>query len=142
MSVVANGIVENKYIKDFLLAGKCTCSIRNNKTGNEYLFEINENNKNDKMYFIQSITGMGKIYAGYLFLQEDGSIIYNKGPKGQIPEEDKRIQAILYVLKNYEILPPYVIVQHLGKCARCRRPLSDPESIRRGLGPECAKKVL
>lgn len=141
MSAITSGIVENKYIKDFLLAGKCTCSIRNNKTGNEYLFEIDENSKNDKMYFIQSITGMGKIYAGYLFLQEDGSITYNKGPKGQIPEEDKRIQSILYVLKNYEVLPPYVIVQHLGKCARCRRKLTDPESIRRGLGPECAKKV-
>ncbi len=29
---------------------------------------------------------------------------------------------------------------HEGKCARCGRKLTTPESIQRGLGPECAEK--
>lgn len=142
MSEIFSGVVENKYIRDFLLAGKCTCSIENTKTRNKYLFEVNANKKNDKMFFIQSITGMGKIYGGYILIKEDGSLSYNQGPKGQITDDDMRIQALMYVLKNYDRLPPYVVVQHLGRCARCRRKLTDPDSIRRGLGPECAKKVL
>lgn len=141
MSEIFSGVVENKYIRDFLLAGKCTCSIENTKTRNKYLFEVNANKKNDKMFFIQSITGMGKIYGGYILIKEDGSLSYNQGAKGQIPESDIRIKSIFYVLNHYETLPSYVLVQHLGRCARCRRKLTDPESIRRGLGPECAKKV-
>ena len=31
-------------------------------------------------------------------------------------------------------------VAKIGKCARCGRALSDPVSIRRGLGPTCYKK--
>lgn len=30
---------------------------------------------------------------------------------------------------------------HEGKCGRCGRTLTTPESIERGLGPECAKKL-
>ena len=33
-----------------------------------------------------------------------------------------------------------VQVWHYGRCGRCRRPLTDPASIRRGLGPICASK--
>ncbi len=142
MSESMGGIVDNQYLKDFLLAGKCDCSIENIKSGNRFIYEINGNKKNENMFFVQSVTGMGKIYGGYILLKEDGSIVYNKGPKGQITDDDMRIQALMYVLKNYDRLPPYVVVQHLGRCARCRRKLTDPDSIRRGLGPECAKKVL
>ncbi len=28
-----------------------------------------------------------------------------------------------------------------GRCERCHRKLKDPESVKRGLGPICAKKV-
>jgi hypothetical protein len=32
-------------------------------------------------------------------------------------------------------------VDHLGACGRCGRPLTVPESIRSGFGPECIGKV-
>ncbi len=37
--------------------------------------------------------------------------------------------------------PPQMEFWHVGKCARCARQLTDPVSIARGLGPECAGKV-
>jgi hypothetical protein len=33
-----------------------------------------------------------------------------------------------------------VEMYHMGACGRCGRPLTDPESIQRGLGPICASK--
>lgn len=33
------------------------------------------------------------------------------------------------------------IVRALGRCIRCGRTLSDPESIARGYGPDCARLV-
>lgn len=36
---------------------------------------------------------------------------------------------------------PYVEVRHEGRCGRCGRPLTDPDSIKRGFGPECIQKL-
>lgn len=33
------------------------------------------------------------------------------------------------------------LLSHLGRCRRCGRALSDPESLRRGVGPECTRKA-
>jgi hypothetical protein len=36
-------------------------------------------------------------------------------------------------------LPEGYKIQHEGKCCRCGRTLTTPESIERGIGPECVK---
>jgi hypothetical protein len=33
---------------------------------------------------------------------------------------------------------PDAEVMHVGKCCKCRRLLTTPESIQRGIGPECS----
>ncbi len=33
--------------------------------------------------------------------------------------------------------PSYMRIDHAGKCGRCGRTLTTPESIKRGIGPEC-----
>jgi hypothetical protein len=38
-------------------------------------------------------------------------------------------------------LHPELVVRHEGKCGRCGRTLTVPESIDRGIGPECAGKI-
>lgn len=40
--------------------------------------------------------------------------------------------------KNEEHLA-LIKFQHEGRCGRCNRPLTVPESIERGIGPECAQ---
>lgn len=40
-----------------------------------------------------------------------------------------------------DILHTDVDVIHVGKCGVCGRALTNPESIRRGIGPECWSKV-
>jgi hypothetical protein len=39
-------------------------------------------------------------------------------------------------------LPGSVDVLHSGRCGRCGRTLTTPDSIERGLGPECAHKAI
>lgn len=34
--------------------------------------------------------------------------------------------------------PPSLVILHEGECGKCGRPLTDPESIRTGLGPVCS----
>ena len=35
------------------------------------------------------------------------------------------------------VMPPQLEFRHEGKCGRCSRPLTDPVSIDRGIGPDC-----
>jgi hypothetical protein len=37
-------------------------------------------------------------------------------------------------------LPENIEFYHLGRCGRCGRKLTDPESINRGLGPKCSEE--
>lgn len=138
---VSEGIVNSEYVLDFLLSGRCECAIHNIKTGNRFLYKVQQNKENKEMYFVKSITGLGDIYAGFI-IYKDGQVTYSKGAKGNLGIDDIRIQALLYVFNHHDRLPPYVIVQHFGKCGRCGRKLTDLESVRRGLGPECAKKIF
>jgi len=44
-----------------------------------------------------------------------------------------------FVAQN--VMPPQMDVHHEGRCGRCNRKLTVPESIENGLGPECAGKM-
>lgn len=39
-------------------------------------------------------------------------------------------------------IPASVIVEHTGVCSKCGRKLTDPLSVRDGIGPECRAKEL
>lgn len=138
---MTTGIIENQYIRAFLLGGNCECIIENVESGNRYLYKIQVAKDNPNMFFIKSLTGMGDIYAGFLTVK-DGEYIYAQGKKGQITDEDKRIKALLYVLSHAETLRPTILVQHVGRCSKCNRKLTNPESMNRGMGPECFSKAF
>lgn len=38
-------------------------------------------------------------------------------------------------------LPPGHTLHHEGRCGKCGRPLTTPESVKRGIGPECFKRM-
>ena len=131
-----SAIVSNEYVRKFLLAGNCHCTIENMKTGNRFTYKIKRNKEKKNMYFVYVMSGLGEIYCGYFYVNAT-LIDYRKGAKGNVDENDVRIQALLYTLKNSKKLPSYVIVQHFGKCARCGSPISDLDSIRRGICSGC-----
>src|ERR1019366_4832357 len=58
-----------------------------------------------------------------------------------VSESDTRVLAWNYlwdrVLRG--LLPANLEVWHEGKCGRCGRKLTVPESIERGIGPECER---
>lgn len=49
----------------------------------------------------------------------------------------KALEWALPYLTTGKSLPEPAEVWHEGRCGRCGRALTDPESIARGLGPEC-----
>lgn len=131
-----SAIVNNEKVRKFLLAGNCHCQITNMRSGSSFEYKIQRNKNKKNMYFVNVMSGLGDIYCGYFYVNAD-LIDYRKGEKGAFEEKDPRISALLWVLRNSRKLPSYVIIQHFGKCAHCDSPLSDVESLHRGLCPIC-----
>ena len=52
----------------------------------------------------------------------------------------RRFLAALWTGRENEVLAAGFDFQHEGRCGRCGRRLTVPESIEIGLGPECASK--
>ena len=135
-----NGIVAREFIWKFLLGGNCHCTIENMKSGNSFTYKIQRNKEKKNMYFVNVLSGLGEIYCGYFYVNAN-FIDYRKGNKGNVDENDQRIQTLIWTLTNSKKLPSYVIVQHFGKCSRCGASLIDVESLRKGFCDDCSKMI-
>lgn len=51
------------------------------------------------------------------------------------------LQRVFGVLSSGRSIPTECSILNAGTCCRCGRTLTDPESIRSGVGPECRKKL-
>ena len=64
--------------------------------------------------------------------------------KSKLPIDSKPVKVLTWAIKkvvNQEAIPEGYKIQHEGKCGRCGRLLTTPESITRGIGPECFSKI-
>jgi hypothetical protein len=62
----------------------------------------------------------------------------------RVTENAKSFKVINWAMRKVwagSVLPEGYAIHHEGRCARCARTLTTPESIERGIGPECAEKM-
>jgi hypothetical protein len=113
--------------KRFILAGNATFTIVSRKTGTRYTYRVRH--KEGKPHYVSVLTGPDS----YTYLGE----IFNVGyrPRTKLPSSF----AFMWLWLN--LGSSRIEFHHAGKCGRCGRELTVPESIESGLGPECAKKT-
>lgn len=131
----------------FIIAGKAVFTAKGQTHRFTYRVKQPKFNgvKAEHIRFVYILTGPDNT-RDYEFF---GSIVLKHGrwefrysQKARIGEEATSVKAFKYVIRHVaESLPmPQVEVWHEGRCGCCGRPLTVPESIETGLGPECAKK--
>lgn len=61
--------------------------------------------------------------------------------KSKYTEDSEPVKVLKWALARIanDNLPVGYKIQHEGRCGRCGRTLTTPESISRGIGPECIK---
>ena len=129
--------------KEFALAGNATITLESENTGKHFTYKIAQCDDNDNLYFIKLLcncdndadyTYIGCYYkdSNYLHLKEP----YRGRDEMYLPPS---IRAIRFFFKNIDKIPPKLHVYHEGRCGRCGRKLTTPESIKSGFGPECMK---
>lgn len=125
----------------FALAGKARLTLRSKKTGVRFTYRVLV--KEGKPAFVSVLTGANN-EEDYTFL---GTLFegrrYRHGAKSPIGVEAPSAKAFEWAWEKLRsgVIPANLEVWHEGRCCRCARLLTDPESIEDGVGPECRKRM-
>jgi hypothetical protein len=130
---------------NFMLAGNAIVTLRSQKTGNHYTYKIRSfPNADPKQltYKVLLLTGpdnendyswLGRIVNGQFYLTR-------RSREMGLTEMTPSVKAIIWVLINlsHNQMPAMLEILHEGRCGRCNKVLTVPESVLTGLGPICA----
>ncbi len=131
--------LDNAAARRFALAGDAIFTVKNSKTGNRFTFRIDS--EEGRPSFVKVLTGPENT-NDYTFI---GSIFNGKNfkhsQKSKIDAAAKSVKSFEWIWAHIDALPENIEVWHEGKCCRCGRLLTTPESIASGIGPTCAQKM-
>lgn len=122
---------------EFLFAGKAEFTLQSKATLAHFTFRISAS-EDGRMFFVSLLTGGGKQYAGCIPAANRTEFRTTRGSK--VGRDHRGVVALEWFLKHQD--SDQVELHHCGKCARCGRKLTTPESIARGIGPECLSIML
>lgn len=126
-------------VKKYMLAGQSVFTVFNMNTGNHMTYKIDR--KKSKSENEQLLWFVSVCYS-YDSFSCIGRILNNKFlPSMKMDVNDKSVKGFDVVWKHYgENLNPMnnVKILHSGYCARCGKLLTEPESLKRGMGSYCA----
>lgn len=131
----------------FIQAGNARITVQSQLTDMRYTFWIEKNEEEGveperRSFFVRLLKGRDNT-RDYTYI---GMI---RGTRFFVTKATRHMAEAAFV-KGFEYIykhlcagrmPPHAEIWHEGACGRCGRPLTVPESIHRGIGPECWKWV-
>lgn len=137
-----------------LTAGKAEFSLQNEESKKHFTYVlvkaksdsgVKQNQEGKQVYFVKVCRDYMEFqYAGVLIIEQEQGAKYFRGRKGKINPDAESIKGLLWLINKLlrgQEIPEVMQVYHFGKCCRCGRTLTDPESVKLGVGPECIKLI-
>ncbi len=140
--------VEN--ISKFMLAGLATITVVSKKTGTRFTYKIKKKEGSEDFWFVGLLNGPDNetnyTYMGHIALRQVFTYFCGHTKVGaEAPSQTAFIYLCQALFRPGWANPEYRLAQievwHEGKCGRCGRKLTVPESIESGYGPECINHV-
>lgn len=139
--------VENEYlgkkhkienpedIRHFILAGHAIFTIESTRTGAWYTYKVNSSKKDINLFFVNVLTGGDD----YVYMGMIKNNIFSLTKASKFTKDSTSFKAFDFYFRNIMAgkIHPEINFYHLGICGKCGKPLSDPNSINRGIGPVC-----
>lgn len=129
---------------EFMFAGNAVVTIRSKTTGNRYTFKVKKANFGER-WFIKYLVGPDNendyAYVGSV-TGKPKALSLTKASK--LTLDSPPVKAFHFALGHLIMrnqIHPQLEIWHEGSCGRCNRQLTVPESVYRGLGPECVKHI-
>lgn len=132
---------------DFMLAGNATVTLHSRKSDKHYTYKVRKDSRKGpgSPWFVNILTGPNNEsdfhYMGIIPDGEKKEIVWTN--KSWVKSNSPSFMGFRYVFERLMkgIMPQDVAIYHDGRCGRCGRTLTTPESVLRGIGPECAKHI-
>jgi hypothetical protein len=128
-------------IKKFVMAGNAIFTLLSVATGTRFTFRVKAKKDGGIPHFVSVFNGTDNendyAFLGTIF--PDGN--YKPSMKSIFKDDSKPQEVFKWFFTRIETLPITVQIFHEGKCGRCGRTLTVPESIQSGFGPECIGKI-
>lgn len=149
MSDMKGQLTTVEDVVTFATAGNATLTLRSLKTGNRFTFKIKKSDQpNSKVaFFVALMNGPDNEnsfqYLGCIYNDQAG-LRYAHGKKSRITEQATSSIVFKWFWQkviNQKKFSPDLEIWHCGICGRCGRKLTVPESVARGIGPDCATKM-
>lgn len=125
-------------IKNYVLAGNAIFTLVSKVSGVRFTFRVKAASKNN-VYFVSVLTGANN-QSDYTYM----CTIFNKTSsvwtsKSKINMKAPSALAWTWFWNCFQknVLPNTFEFWHEGRCGRCGRRLTTPESIKNGIGPIC-----
>lgn len=137
-------VARHRIGRDFILAGRAVFTVSG--AHSRFTFRITRKESDnprypDPTFFVSVLTG-GNNETAYTYMAildpRTGGLTFTKGSK--IGKDAPAAVALAWTLARVwagRPLPEPAAIYAEGRCGRCGRPLTDPESILKSFGPEC-----
>lgn len=136
----------------FVLGGNAIFTIENKLTGNRFTYKVRQKKDGD-IFWVSLLNGpdnhsdyrfFGTIFPAQGYERHTQPPRFKHSAKGKITENAPSVRAWRWFfdrLFSKQDFPIEFEFHHVGKCARCGRALTVPDSIRSGFGPDCILMV-
>lgn len=140
----------------FLLAGNAYFTVRSMKTGTRYTFRVSAGKAREgycrwcrsnpchcvQPHFVSYMSGSSnESDYTYLGMIQKGEFKATKASSHLASSTVFKAFSFVFSHLVRVQMPPQAEIWHEGRCGRCGRKLTVPESIEAGIGPECATRM-
>ena len=134
--------------REFILGGNAIFTALSARTGQRYTFKVRHKeaqNGYKATYFVNLLTGPDNV-SDYTYLgmldPVAGAVKLTRASRYNADSAPvKAINWIIGKLWAGVDISNDCALNHAGRCCRCGRMLTTPDSVARGLGPECASRL-
>jgi len=139
-------------VRSFVLGGNALFTVRSEATGTRFTYKVRASEpdtfgtrKSAGVFFVSLLSGSSNeedfSYLG--IIPKDDPLTFRLTVKSRAGEQAQSVVAFRWFWKQITAgrLPGSMSVWHEGRCGRCGRTLTVPESIASGFGPECIQHV-
>lgn len=130
-------------IREFVTAGKCKIVLVSERTGTGLPYRV-FSSKDGDVHFVAARRAAGG-YEVFALIRDRREFEFLRG-KARVAGYTEASEAVAAFRWMWDAIaagamPRRMEVWHAGECAACGKALTQPESIKRGWGPECWRRI-
>ena len=128
-----------QHARIFMLAGLSHITVQSKTSAERFTYRVRQNYNDGPSHYVELLTGPDNTqcysYLGCIFDRER----YSHGRKSKIDQSSPAAMAFSWIWASLQCdcFHPKFSLWHEGYCVKCKRLLTTPDSIRRGMGPVC-----